>query len=88
MVLPQLNMNGKFYLDQNNNIMNIIIKGHILDKVTMVSVNYDTSLTVVKFINEPARYAAFQILSDNLGIDPEPFGDKILQFKESFSVIE
>lgn len=68
--------------------MNIIIKGHILDKVTMVSVNYDTSFTVVEFENTQARYDAFQILSNNLGMDPEPFGDKILQFKESFSVIK
>lgn len=68
--------------------MNIIIKGHILDKVTMVSVNYDTSFTVVEFENTQARYDAYQILSNDLDIDPEPFGDKILQFKESFSVIE
>lgn len=68
--------------------MNIIIKGHILDKVTMVSVNYDTSFTVVEFENTQARYDAFLILSNNLGMDPEPFGDKILQFKESFSIIE
>ena len=68
--------------------MNIIIKGHILGKVVMVSVNYDTSFTVVEFENSQARYNAFQILSNELGIDPEPFGSKILQFKESFSIIE
>lgn len=68
--------------------MNIIVKGHILDRVTMVSVNYDTSFTVVEFENIQARHDAFQILSNNLGINSETFGDKILQFKESFSVIE
>lgn len=66
--------------------MNILIKGLVLENVKMVSVDCDTLKTVVEFENSEARTRAAALLVSYLVF--ELFGNILLQFKESFSIIK
>lgn len=68
--------------------MNILIKGIVLKNVKMVSVNYDTSLTIAEFEDVESRNKAANILHNELNLVFDCFGNTLLQFKESFSVID
>lgn len=54
----------------------------------MVSVNYDTSFTIAEFEDVESRNEAANILNNELNLVFDCFGNTLLQFKESFSVIE
>lgn len=68
--------------------MNILIKGIVLENVKMVSVNYDTSFTIVEFEDVESRNEAVNTLNNELNLVFDCFGNTLLQFKKSFSVIE
>lgn len=67
--------------------MNILIKGIVLENVKMVSVNYDTSLTIAEFEDVESRNEAANTLNNELNLVFDCFGNTLLQFKESFSII-
>lgn len=68
--------------------MNILIKGIILENVKMVSVDCDTSLTIAEFEDVESRNEAANTLNNELNLVCDCFGNTLLQFKESFLIIE
>lgn len=68
--------------------MRAIIKSKVvLEYITIISVNYDNSKTVIEFINHTYRNVAVDSLS-NAYINCNAVGDKLIEITESFSVFE